>query len=98
MKLQVDKSRRDVEFQVGQQVLLSTKYMRKQMSSGNKTVVPWYIPKLLPRYIGPFRGHRQGWISGLLPGSQGVASSPSVPCVSAETVQTWWHIPTTHAL
>ena len=50
MNMQADKSRRDVEFQVGQQVLLSTKYMRKQMSSGNKTVVP----KLLPRYIGPF--------------------------------------------
>ena len=50
MKLQADKSRRDVEFQ-GQQVLLSTKYMRKQMSSGNKPVVP----KLLPRYIGPYK-------------------------------------------
>ncbi len=51
MKLQADKSRRDVEFQVGQQVLLSTKYMRKQMSSGKQPVVP----KLLPRYIGPFK-------------------------------------------
>lgn len=51
MKLQADKGRRDVGFQVDQEVLLSTKYLRARMSHGKKAVAP----KLLPRYIGPFR-------------------------------------------
>ena len=49
MKLQARKRRRDGMFQVGQQVLLSTRRMRKQMSRGSKPVVS----NLLSRYIWP---------------------------------------------
>ena len=51
MKLQADKGRRDVEFQVGQSVLLSTKYLRRRMCHGKKAIAP----KLMPRYIGPYK-------------------------------------------
>ena len=51
MKLQADKGRLDVECQVGQSVLLSTKYLRRRMCLGNKAIAP----KLMPRYIGPYK-------------------------------------------
>ena len=51
MKLQADKGRRDVEFQVGQSVLLSTKYLRRRMCLGNNAIAP----KLMPRYTGPYK-------------------------------------------
>ncbi len=44
-------ARRDVEFQVGQSVLLSTKYLRRRMCLGSKAIAP----KLMPRYIGPYK-------------------------------------------
>ena len=44
-KAWADKQRRDVTFEVGQRVLLSTKHMRLK-SSGSR--------KLLPRFVGPF--------------------------------------------
>lgn len=46
MKAQADKSRRDVEYAVGQEVLLSTKNL-KFKSSGS--------PKFAPRFVGPFK-------------------------------------------
>lgn len=50
MKAQYDKAHRDVQFQVGEQVLLSTTNLQRSLRErGRKTAT-----KLLPRFIGPF--------------------------------------------
>ena len=50
MKQYADQGRRDVEYRVGEEVLLSTKYLRLSMAKGRSDITP----KLVPRYIGPF--------------------------------------------
>ena len=50
MKQYADQGRQDVEYKVGEEVLLSTKYLRLSMAKGRSDITP----KLLPRYIGPF--------------------------------------------
>jgi hypothetical protein len=55
MKQYADKGRRDVEFVVGDEVLLSTKYLRLSVLRGR----PDITTKLLPTFIGPFRIEKQ---------------------------------------
>jgi hypothetical protein len=55
MKQYADKGRRDVEFVVGDEVLLSTKYLRLSVLRGR----PDITTKLLPKFIGPFRIEKQ---------------------------------------
>jgi hypothetical protein len=55
MKQYADKGRRDVEFMVGDEVLLSTKYLRLSVLRGR----PDITTKLLPKFIGSFRIKKQ---------------------------------------
>jgi hypothetical protein len=45
-----DQKRRDLEFAVGERVLLSTKYLRLKLLRESFK----YTAKLMPRYIGPY--------------------------------------------
>jgi hypothetical protein len=50
MKQYADQKRRDLEFVVGEQVLLFTKYLRLRLLRESSK----YTAKLMPRYIGPY--------------------------------------------
>ena len=86
MKLQADKNRCDVGLQVDQKLLLSTKYLRARMSHGKEAVAP----KLLPRYIGPFRVTAKVGPAACRLDLKGAGVPPCLPCILSEGVQVVW--------
>ena len=50
MKQYADQGRRDVEFEVGEEVLLSTKFLRLRAVKGQAEITA----KVMPKFIGPF--------------------------------------------
>ena len=50
MKQYADRSRRDVDFKVGEEVLLSTKFLRLRAVKGQAEITA----KVMPKFIGPF--------------------------------------------
>ena len=75
-KAYADRYRRDIEFAVGSEVLLSTKHINIKMKG---------TTKLLPRWVGPFKVEQQvNPVAYKLDLPASLQDSPSVSCLFVE--------------
>ena len=82
MKVFADQKRREIEYKVGDQMLLSTKYLKLKTPGARK---------LLPRWIGPFKVlERIGAVAYKLDITIELKSSPGIPCLSFASVSVRW--------
>ena len=88
-KQYADQKRREVDFAVGEQVLLSSRNIKLQLPRGGTA-------KLMPRWIGPLRiVEKVGAVAYRLDMPSSLRMLPCVPCFTVEDMAQQWALSAT---